>query len=48
MFLLSVGLINLIWKRTIASQMADAEIEKTVLQITNKDIKENLLHRERL
>lgn len=27
-------LYNLIWKRTIASQMADAEIEKTTIEIT--------------
>jgi DNA topoisomerase-1 len=38
-----IRLYELIWKRTIASQMADAEIEKTVLQITNKDIKEKFI-----
>ena len=26
-------LYNLIWKRTIASQMADAEVEKTIINI---------------
>ncbi len=30
-------LYNLIWKRTIASQMADAEIEKTTVDITPSD-----------
>ncbi len=35
-------LYELIWKRTIASQMADAEIEKTVIDISNNKNKENL------
>ena len=33
-------LYELIWKRTIASQMADAEIEKTTITIKSDDIKE--------
>ncbi|MBL0308467.1 MAG: type I DNA topoisomerase [Bacteroidetes bacterium] len=35
-------LYDLIWKRTIASQMADAEIEKTVIDIINDKNKETL------
>ncbi len=35
-------LYDLIWKRTIASQMADAEIEKTVIDIANDKNKEML------
>ncbi|MBK7148508.1 MAG: type I DNA topoisomerase [Bacteroidetes bacterium] len=35
-------LYELIWKRTVASQMADAEIEKTVIDIANDKNKENL------
>ena len=35
-------LYELIWKRTIASQMADAEIEKTVIDIVNNKNKELL------
>jgi DNA topoisomerase-1 len=35
-------LYELIWKRTIASQMADAEIEKTVIDIINDKNKELL------
>ena len=33
-------LYDLIWKRTIASQMADAEIEKTTITIKSDDIEE--------
>jgi DNA topoisomerase-1 len=35
-------LYELIWKRTIASQMADAEIEKTIIDIVNNKNKEVL------
>lgn len=35
-------LYDLIWKRTIASQMADAEIEKTIIDILNNKNKEAL------
>ncbi|MDB5284015.1 MAG: topoisomerase [Bacteroidota bacterium] len=35
-------LYELIWKRTIASQMADAEIEKTIIDILNNKNKELL------
>lgn len=35
-------LYELIWKRTVASQMADAEIEKTVIDIINNKNKETL------
>lgn len=35
-------LYELIWKRTIASQMADAEIEKTIIDIINDKNKETL------
>ncbi len=35
-------LYDLIWKRTVASQMADAEIEKTVIDIINDKNKETL------
>lgn len=35
-------LYELIWKRTIASQMADAEIEKTIIDIVNNKNKETL------
>ncbi|HRP89226.1 MAG TPA: type I DNA topoisomerase [Edaphocola sp.] len=37
------SLYNLIWKRTIASQMADAQTEKTIAQIEISTQKENLL-----
>ena len=37
-----VRLYELIWKRTIASQMADAEIEKTIIDIINNKNKETL------
>ncbi len=37
-----VRLYELIWKRTIASQMADAEIEKTIIDIVNDKNKELL------
>ncbi len=33
-------LYNLIWKRTIASQMADAELEKTIVDINISDCKD--------
>ncbi|MFP5471648.1 MAG: type I DNA topoisomerase [Bacteroidia bacterium] len=33
-------LYELIWKRTIASQMADAELEKTTITIESKNVKE--------
>jgi DNA topoisomerase-1 len=36
-------LYNLIWKRTIASQMADAQLEKTVVTITSEKTKENFV-----
>lgn len=35
-------LYDLIWKRTIASQMADAQIEKTIIDIVNDKNKETL------
>lgn len=35
-------LYELIWKRTIASQMSDAEVEKTVIDIVNDKNKESL------
>lgn len=35
-------LYDLIWKRTVASQMADAQIEKTVIDIVNNKNKETL------
>ena len=35
-------LYDLIWKRTMASQMADAELEKTIADITISTIKESL------
>jgi len=35
-------LYDLIWKRTVASQMADAQIEKTVIDIVNDKNKETL------
>ena len=35
-------LYELIWKRTVASQMADAEIEKTVIDIVNNKNKDIL------
>ncbi len=35
-------LYDLIWKRTVASQMADAEIEKTIIDIVNNKNKETL------
>ncbi|MBS1614193.1 MAG: type I DNA topoisomerase, partial [Bacteroidetes bacterium] len=37
-----VRLYELIWKRTIASQMADAEIEKTIIDIINNKNTETL------
>ena len=36
-------LYDLIWKRTIASQMADAEIEKTIITIKNNKAEENFV-----
>ena len=36
-------LYNLIWKRTIASQMADAKIEKTNISIVGEKIKEHFI-----
>ena len=36
-------LYELIWKRTVASQMADAEIEKTVITISNKNTEYNFI-----
>ena len=36
-------LYDLIWKRTIASQMADAEIEKTTIAIDNSDASEQFV-----
>ena len=36
-------LYDLIWKRTIASQMADAEIEKTTIAIDNSDASEQFI-----
>ena len=38
-------LYDLIWKRTIASQMADAELEKTVITIDISTAKENFIAR---
>ncbi len=38
-------LYDLIWKRTIASQMADAELEKTVITIDITTAKENFIAR---
>jgi len=38
-----VRLYELIWKRAIASQMADAEIEKTVITISNNATAENFV-----
>jgi DNA topoisomerase-1 len=35
-------LYDLIWKRTVASQMADAKIEKTIIDIVNNKNKETL------
>nr|MBP6732174.1 DNA topoisomerase I [Chitinophagales bacterium] len=35
-------LYDLIWKRTVASQMADAQIEKTIIDIVNDKNKETL------
>jgi DNA topoisomerase-1 len=35
-------LYDLIWKRTVASQMADAQIEKTIIDIVNNKNKETL------
>lgn len=35
-------LYDLIWKRTVASQMADAKIEKTIIDISNNRNKETL------
>ncbi|MGP8214191.1 MAG: type I DNA topoisomerase [Bacteroidia bacterium] len=36
-------LYELIWKRTVASQMADAEIEKTIITIGNKATENNFI-----
>lgn len=36
-------LYSLIWKRTIASQMADAQLEKTVVTITSSQTKEDFV-----
>ncbi len=36
-------LYELIWKRTIASQMSDAELEKTTINISGKGIDENFV-----
>jgi DNA topoisomerase-1 len=36
-------LYDLIWKRTIASQMADAKLEKTVVTISTPNTKENFI-----
>ncbi|MBO4588093.1 MAG: type I DNA topoisomerase [Bacteroidales bacterium] len=36
-------LYELIWKRTIASQMADAEIEKTNVEISSKTVKDKFV-----
>ena len=36
-------LYNLIWKRTIASQMADAQLEKTVITISSSKTKEDFV-----
>jgi DNA topoisomerase-1 len=38
-------LYELIWKRTVASQMADAELEKTVVTIDISNAKENFIAR---
>jgi DNA topoisomerase-1 len=38
-------LYDLIWKRTIASQMADAELEKTIVTINISTAKENFIAR---
>lgn len=36
-------LYELIWKRTIASQMADAQLEKTIIEISSDDIEEKFV-----
>lgn len=36
-------LYELIWKRTMASQMSDAEFERTVVEISSKDINEKFI-----
>ena len=36
-------LYDLIWKRTIASQMADAELEKTTVTLSSSEIQENFV-----
>ncbi len=36
-------LYELIWKRTVASQMADAEIEKTVITISPSSVEDNFI-----
>ena len=36
-------LYDLIWKRTIASQMADAELEKTTVTLSSSEIQENFI-----
>ncbi len=38
-------LYELIWKRTVASQMADAQLEKTVVEITGSAIQEKFIAR---
>jgi DNA topoisomerase-1 len=38
-------LYDLIWKRTMASQMADAQLERTVIKITNSKISDHFITR---
>lgn len=38
-------LYDLIWKRTMASQMEDAKLERTVIKITNEKIKDHFITR---
>lgn len=40
-----VRLYELIWKRTMASQMADAQLERTVIKITSPNIQEHFVTR---
>jgi DNA topoisomerase-1 len=40
-----VRLYELIWKRTMASQMADAQLERTVIKITSPKIEEHFVTR---
>ena len=42
-----IKLYNLIWLRTIASQMSDAILERTILKISSDNTKINLLVKER-